>query len=202
MYIDEVSSKIDFPKLLGLGGVATSGKDTLYSKLGSKIEEELNIPCVRIALADYLKEDIDDFLKTSTGISAFTSSQEEKKVIRPLLVSYANLMRKLKGRDYWVRLAISEILDHMEEGHIVFVTDVRFPEELNVIKKLGGLLLHVSRLESGKAVEPACQEEKFYNPVLKEAADLFILWDTFKKDNDFEIHIDKVFNKLKTYDKI
>ena len=72
-------------KVIGISGLARSGKDTLFQFLSGKLKED-NISSKRLAFADELKEECDDFLKKNIGISAFTEKNSEKEIIRPFLV--------------------------------------------------------------------------------------------------------------------
>ena len=70
-------------RLIGICGVARSGKDTLAEiilnhKGGGKI----------LSIADALKRDLDPLLKKRIGHSAFSEDPAIKKIIRPLLVCY------------------------------------------------------------------------------------------------------------------
>ena len=46
----------------------------------------------RLAFADELKKDVDQFLVEKLGISAFTEVTEEKEIIRPMLTTWGELI--------------------------------------------------------------------------------------------------------------
>ena len=71
-------------KIIAIAGNATCGKYTLFQALKRELESHepwyLNDGRVeRIAFADALKEEVDEFLKKTIGISAWTSNPDEKK---------------------------------------------------------------------------------------------------------------------------
>ena len=86
-------------KILALSGFAETGKDEFF-KTVKKIHPDKKIR--RLSFADSLKNYLDPFLKEEAGFSAFTTNPEEKKIIRPYLVSIANYYRwKTNGR-FWI----------------------------------------------------------------------------------------------------
>lgn len=61
--------------ILGISGVARVGKDTLFTCI-KEINKEINF--TRMAFADELKRESDEFLMKNVGISAFTEDENEK----------------------------------------------------------------------------------------------------------------------------
>jgi len=167
-----------YQKIIGICGVATVGKDTLF-----KIINSINPAITRLALADELKLDCDAFFRQKLGISAFTTDIKEKNLIRPLFVDYGDIKRKQSLGTYWTSLLQPKIEDCMSRGDIPCVTDIRYDEyqgvdELDWIKKNNGVLIHVSRREQGVLIEPANDREKINNPRLMAAADYKLVWST------------------------
>ena len=80
-------------KILGISGLARSGKDSFYELCKPFLDKE-GVKHRRMAFADELKEEADLILSKYVGISAFTENAEEKKVIRPLLVTYGTHIRR------------------------------------------------------------------------------------------------------------
>ena len=58
-------------KVVGISGLARSGKDSFYFFAKDKLKEK-GINSCRMAFADELKNECDDFLKDNLGISSFT----------------------------------------------------------------------------------------------------------------------------------
>lgn len=199
-------------KIIGISGVARSGKDTLAKLLASELES-LGYSSQLIALASPLKEDLDDFCWSNFGISSFTQNSEEKLVIRDMLVAFGNGKRRLTQGKYFTNLADSVIEE--SEAEVCIVTDIRFDEyeedELFWIKeKHQGKLVHVSRFdfaiidetEDGEVVgfnertfiQPANQTEAENDPRMKDAADYSFNWPTF--DESYEQKCQPYVEKL------
>ena len=148
-------------KLIGITGLARAGKDTFYN-FSKSILESNQYKCHRYAFADALKEELDELLRKSVGISAFTESPSEKKVIRPLLVAYGTLQRKANP-SCWINKIQDRVKLEIENGSWVFVTDVRYENEMDWIHSLGGKAVHIHREGN---VAPNSDELK-NDPILK-----------------------------------
>jgi len=64
-------------KVIGLGGVARAGKDTFAGILAVKLQQA-GKSVRRVALAEPLKYQVDDFLVKHLGITAFITSDRAK----------------------------------------------------------------------------------------------------------------------------
>ena len=89
--------------MIGLTGVARSGKDTFYSILNKYLEEK-NIKSQRIALADILKKELNDFTKEKFKIDLNKCEGNEKELIRPLMFAYGKCRRMQSEGKYWTSL--------------------------------------------------------------------------------------------------
>ncbi|REK60368.1 MAG: hypothetical protein DWQ49_06045 [Bacteroidetes bacterium] len=186
--------------VIGIGGVARSGKDTFAKLLKTELKS-VGYSCESLALADPLKRDIDGFCWSNFGISAFTDKTEEKDVIRDLMVGFGNGKRKISEGKYFTRLAESRINSCYAD--VAIVTDIRFDEyeedEVFWVKqKMNGVLTHVARFdfavveenEEGQMeglnqrtfVEPANETERINDPKIRDAADFSFNWPTFEED--------------------
>jgi hypothetical protein len=169
-------------RVIGIGGAATAGKDTFASILIKKLEERGHI-VKRIALADALKGDCDEFCRKTLEISAFTQIPEEKLLIRPLLVWYGDAQRKRTNGQYWINIAQRKI-DITNADYFV-VTDVRYDhyekDEVSWIKDdCHGYLCHISKwtLDNGKIsfVPTANDHEALNDPKVKAKANYTVAW--------------------------
>lgn len=166
--------------IIGLCGLARSGKDTFF-----RFCESLNFnqnPSIRLAFADQLKFELDDFLLKNFKISAFTENSFEKEIIRPTLVGYGMSKRKSSNGMYWVKKLETEIIKK-EKTHNCFITDVRFPNEVDEIKKWGGICIHIERFGN----PPANDEEKNEDPFVKAKSDFHFKWNDLYKENQDNI---------------
>lgn len=187
--------------LTGLSGPAQSGKDSFYN-IAEKYFLSLNLKCKRLALADNLKHDLKDFLYEKFNLDVFNMSQENKELIRDLLVVYGKIKRQQTAGKYWTNLLDKEVEKALKEYDIVFITDVRYayyPEdELSWIKKFkNNMLIHISRFdESNKIIPPRNLEEQLNDPILKENANYKLAWHT---SQDFQVRIkemEPILNKI------
>jgi len=177
-------------KVIGLGGVARAGKDTFAGILAVKLQQA-GKSVRRVALAEPLKYQVDDFLVKHLGITAFTPVTEQKTLIRPMLVWYGDAQRKLTNGRYWIDLAKKTIDESNYDYYII--TDVRYDayekDELYFLKnEVNGILCHISkyktvdetqdgcRLIEKKFVQPANDHEALNDPKIKKAADHIVEW--------------------------
>jgi hypothetical protein len=167
--------------VIGISGAARAGKDTLFEVLDEIFE---TFHMTRLAFADALKEECDEFLKTNTGISAFTKDDEEKEIIRPFLVAYGSNVRRRINPNCWIE-GIDRLIRESEKKTIHIITDVRYPNELDWIEQQGGLSIHVSR----DGIKPANSEEAENDPILRERSRVRISIPTFEHN---------YFNKCKS----
>lgn len=167
--------------IIGISGPARSGKDTL-ADLIIEILEANNVKCVKTSFAKQLKLECRDFLQSTIGIDSFTEKDEEKKIIRPFLVTWGTHVRRKLDPDVWVKSVASSVKDN----YVTIVTDVRFKNEFDWIKENGGFSIFLDRaLSSGDLVPNANADEEENNPFLKENCDYSLVWKTVN-DNEKE----------------
>lgn len=140
-------------RLIGITGKKFNGKDTLgnffvtrhkYKRLAFADPLKEACKCIFGFNDDQLygdkKETIDDFWKTSPRIILQYLGTD---LFRNQLV---NIMPHL-GNDIWVEVVRKQILNGWESDKetCFVVTDVRFPNEVKMIKDLGGIMFRVKR---------------------------------------------------------
>ena len=161
--------------ILGISGVARVGKDTLFTCI-KEINKEINF--TRMAFADELKRESDEFLMKNVGISAFTEDEDEKKIIRPFLVTYGTHVRRKLDKACWIKRIEKTMYSKRQSNQCFVITDVRFANEAEWIKLKGGKVIHLSR----NGVLPANDDERINDPVLKSMADFKIKLPTFNEN--------------------
>lgn len=183
------------PKALGLCGTARSGKDSFYKFSKAPLKQH-GLNTRRFAFADQLKGECDELLWSNLRISAFTSDEEEKRLIRPLLVTWGTNIRRRLDENCWIKKIEPEVLACMkrEEKELPIITDVRYPNEADWIHSLGGAIIHISR----NGADPANQEEAKNDPILKSKADAFVTWDTLGNSSSqfYEEYINRALSQL------
>lgn len=173
--------------IIGITGVARSGKDTFYSILKKYLKEK-NIESQRLALADELKKELSDFVEKKFKIDLNKCDGSDKELIRPLMVAYGKCRRVQSDGKYWTSLVESKVKELKKDNIIPIITDIRYIEykddEYAWLKSHNGLLIHLSRkLDDGSFVPPANIEEKSNDNKLKAVADFTICWETCQDTN-------------------
>lgn len=186
--------------MIGITGVATSGKDTLF-KLIKQYFKEKNLQVERYALADLLKKDIEFFIKEKFNLDIFNLEKEEKELIRPILVTYGKIKRlKTDGR-YWID-KLENNSEFKKANKIKIITDIRYQEfqkdECYWLKKENnGFLIHVSRICNGKVIPPANAEESKNDVTLASQADYSMIWCTEKNIDrlyeDYKMNLKEIY---------
>lgn len=172
------------PNMIGIGATALVGKDTLFKILDKLYPNTFE----RVALADLLKAELDEFCKKHYGISAFTKDPKEKEIIRSLFVVHGKIKRWQFQGTYWTGLVQERIDDIISDGLIPVCTDIRystFPkDEIFWLKeKNKGVYIHLSRFnKDGSKVEPANDDEREQEKILRNYADYLVSWNT--SDNE------------------
>lgn len=142
------------PRVLGLAGRAGAGKTTFASLLQAPPASRW----VRVSFAEPLK----DMLRVGLRLTREQLSDPVlKETIDPRYgVTPRHLMQTLGtewGRthvrsDLWVTICVNTVQEHLHAGRNVVVDDVRYPEECDVIRKLGGVVVWVHKQETPPAV--------------------------------------------------
>ena len=142
--------------VIGIAGWARSGKDTIadylvnnngYKKFSFSTPmktamEKLN-PNIRI-----LTTNQDLPLKDAVDYFGWEELKTISPDIRPLLQRFGTEVgREMFGDDFWVNYA----LDSIPDGTKAIIADVRYPNEANAIKALGGKVYRVLRDGVGPA---------------------------------------------------
>lgn len=141
-------------KLIGLTGKKRSGKDTFVSMFRETLGKHETME--RLAFADEVKFDCARMLQTVTGVDndiwLRKFNDENKQVFRPLLQWYGtDFVRQFyNDKDHWVSI-LRKKLTLYTARKFVFVTDVRFPNEADLIQELGGVVV--------KLVRPSFEED-------------------------------------------
>jgi hypothetical protein len=130
-------------QVIGVSGKARAGKDTLFSIAARNgytwlsFAEELKTR-VRRDFPFLTKEHTDGALKEVPlpELSGYST--------RDLLIDYGTGLFRKYDNDYWVKAFVAK-LKALPADAKVMVTDVRFPNEAEALKSVGGLLLRLER---------------------------------------------------------
>jgi len=163
-------------KIIGISGAARSGKDT-FGDLLIEILQDSGIKCVKNSFANELKLEVRDFLQDKLGIDSFTQDDKEKKIIRPMLVTWGTEIRRALDPDVWIK----SVEKNLDLYAVNIITDVRFKNEQDWIKSYGGKCVFLSRvLEDGSSIQPANEIERSNNQEVSANSDHLLTWSTIK----------------------
>lgn len=137
-------------KIIGLSGRKRSGKDTVYSIIQ---EEAAHRQPHRVAFADPLKEEVSALLNVPVA-----DLEADKARFRGILQWWGTEWRRGQNPNYWIDLTRARIRALRGSTGMVVVTDVRFPNEAELIESMGGTVVRISRLEADTVVDPHSSE--------------------------------------------
>lgn len=177
-------------KVIGISGLARSGKDMFTTISQHILEAEYNLKTKRFALANELKKDLEQLIWDKTTINVFTDNSSHKKVIRPLLVAYGEVMRTVSEGTYWTN-AVEQQLKRSNID-IAFITDIRYDEypkdELYWLKhKMNGKLIHIRKWHFDENYNertydlPPNEHEARNDPKLQRKADYCFEWEDYSR---------------------
>ena len=127
--------------IIGITGKKKSGKDTFFKALSAH-----NANMVRYSLADDLKDEVSVACGCTVEFIA-----ENKDLFRPMLQWWGTEFRRICfGEDYWVkkltaRIEAGESIPGLfyQPAQIPVITDVRFLNEAEFVKKRGGAVVRI-----------------------------------------------------------
>lgn len=157
------------PLLIGLSGKKQSGKSTIANHLFEKYNFG------EISWAGPLKEKIGIDLMGLTPEQVYGTEEQKTtadlfwgKSPRELLqIIGTDCFRNLVHPDFWVKVGERKIQERLNGGVDVSVSDCRFPNEIETIKKLGGIAVRVIRTD----------RENYDNHPSETALDNYNNWD-------------------------
>jgi phosphomevalonate kinase len=122
--------------ILGIAGKKQSGKDTFADYI---IQNARGI-VVKRSFSDELKNEVAHLLNISRqGID------QEKAYFRPFLQWYGTEWRRAKfGNDYWIKKLEEKVL--LSDADIIIIPDVRFANEVDWVRHMGGTVIKIERL--------------------------------------------------------
>lgn len=132
--------------LIGLVGKKRSGKDTFANYTGFQ----------KVALADPLREaalgldpivvgDVTNGLRLSEVVDSigWEMAKDSYPEVRRTLQRLGTESIRALDPNFWVRIAAQRIIETRDAGMPVVVTDVRYPNEIDLIHSLGGTVIRV-----------------------------------------------------------
>ncbi len=122
-------------RVFGVTGSLHSGKDAFYQAVRAHAPAVL-----RRAFGDDLKAEV----ATACGVTV-DYINAHKETFRPILQWWGtDFRRRLHGEDYWIR-KMAAALATLPAAAVVFITDVRFPNEAALVRAHGGRVVRIVR---------------------------------------------------------
>lgn len=167
--LDQCKTKQPF--VIGLCGNAGTGKDSATEFL----LHYQNTRCVRFALADPIREigKIFGFTRDQMTDRKLKETEDDFWKVSPRFFMQrvgTEMFRKQWREDVWIELARKKILDYSSSGstygfdgnpRIIFISDIRFPNEAEFVKSVGGFVVKIERDGFTKSGEQLHDSEKF-----------------------------------------
>lgn len=135
------------PLLIGLHGLAESGKDTVGGLLARQLR------AATVAIADEVRADLlvldplvtaDCRLSQLVAAIGWDAAKRCNEVRRLLQVFGTEIVReRVADENHWIRRAREAINAPLLAGRSVIVTDVRFDNEAHAIRGRGGVIVRV-----------------------------------------------------------
>lgn len=122
--------------ILGIAGKKQSGKDTFADYI---IQYARGI-VVKRSLSDPLKDEVAQLLNIPRQ-----RIDNEKAHFRPLLQWYGTEWKRAEfGNDYWIKKLEEKVL--LSNADIIIIPDVRFANEVDWVRHMGGTVIKMERL--------------------------------------------------------
>lgn len=164
--------------IIGIAGNALTGKDTLCNAMIKTFEDFFKLKATRRSIAgDRVRKDLKSLFLRKFGINIQNPTNEEKTLLRPLMVDYGRIQRKLTNGRYFIdKFEPSEFID--------IVPDIRYTEYPNdelqwITQEMGGFLIFLER----DGILPANVYEEENNKILKEKAHFVLNVPTFLQED-------------------
>lgn len=166
--------------MIGIAGIARSGKDSLAKELKKLIEKDHDVDVKIIHLADRLKSDLDKLISCNFNFNVFTENDNEKELMRPILVAYGEAMKEKWGKEIWLKKLENEMSKwEKTKKNFYIIADVRFDFEVDyLIDKFNAETIHIS-----KENNPYRNEiEKLNDPLVKAKCHSAHVWPPYEPD--------------------
>lgn len=148
----------NLPPVIGLTGRKRAGKDTTADLLLKELSMQ-RTPIMRMAFADPIRAGLEAMFG-SLGLNMRPDLDRESPVLlgrsrRYLMQTLGTEWgRDLVHPDIWIEVAKARLAGAAREGFTVVITDVRMPNEAELIRELGG---EVWRVENDRLPPPTDQ---------------------------------------------
>ena len=134
--------------ILGFTGKMGTGKSTLCSYLELKSDKQRVRINFKDALVEEMKKNFDPVMNKIAafyGIDKNLLFQEKPPIMRALMQCYGTEVRRGDDPDYWTKQWKKKVTGATEKGYDVLTDDVRFRNEAEAVREVGGVVIRVVR---------------------------------------------------------
>lgn len=129
--------------IIGISGKAGSGKDTVYNMIAEALNvtvmnQKFSKPLKTYAatLLDVKREQFEDQEFKATIIP----NSNPPLTYREFLLEFGTTLMRRVDENYWTKRGMRQI----DPSYVNVFTDMRFPNEMNAIKEVGGITIRVN----------------------------------------------------------
>jgi len=191
---------MSFPQIFAVGAEKRVGKDTLCDRLIQNFKLS-GISSIKLSLAEPLKNSCKCIVMNEFGIDIHNCSDQEKELVRPLLVTVAAVHRSRTRGHYFVNKLLNKIANSPSLNSLaaIFVSDLRFDEygesdELETLKSVGAKIIHLGLVTpDGYYLKSNIESEIKNSPLIEKKADYPIFWF---KEKGRSVGINNLFVKI------
>lgn len=204
------------PFVVGIGGVARSGKDTFIDK----VAEKLDIPVIKFKFADELRTELNCRLGDWLDVNFFTEDVEEKNLARPIMVYCSEFVRKRSRGLYFVNKIRDKMCCYTDKNLYVpsvgqqefdfsvkskktfdavfTISDLRFCEfefdEIDFVNA-NGISVHIER----DGIAPANPVEQRNNSNLRDKSKIKINLPDLSREIEYSRNVDYVVSQILSF---
>ncbi len=146
--------------IYGFTGKARSGKTTACNHLKSIGNyKQLNF---KDCLIEEMREKLPDILHHLSDIYGKTIDElffEKPPAMRALMQNFGTDVRRADDPGYWVQQWVNRASALIEEGHNILVDDVRFINESDAIRLMGGSIIRIVRTDVDETLSHVSETE-------------------------------------------
>jgi len=134
------------PFIIGLCGFARSGKSTVAQHLVDNHKfEQVNFKDGLVAeMKERLPNTLKHLARAETGNAHADIDwlfNNKPTIMRALMQEYGTEVRRADNKNHWVKTWIRSVM----EKNLIVVDDVRFQNEYDAVKDMGGIIIRVKR---------------------------------------------------------
>lgn len=206
-----IKNKEEF--LFAMSGKMAAGKDTIGELLSEKLGDLEHKEIKEVSFGQLIRLEVDkmvslykdDLIENDSRLnefnvdlenlaklceilgesSAFGRSEDSRKALQ----FWGTDIRRNQNPNYWINSMFNFVIDNVSEGISINITDARFPNEVELVEDLGGVVI---RLEISRELQKSRIKERDGIIVTDEALDHIseTILDDYKFDKVFDNSID------------